>query len=55
MLPLTFTNGFEQRIGSGYDNYYFECYNIMHGKLISPQAINVNTVVDIICLEVMLF
>lgn len=42
-------------VGSGYDKYYFECYNTMYSKLISPQAMNVNTVVDIIFLEVMLF
>lgn len=55
MFSLTFTNGSEQRVCSGYDKYYFECYNIMHSKLISPQAMNINTVVDIIFLEVMLF
>lgn len=55
MFSLTFTNDSEQRIGSGYDKYYFECYDIMHSKLISPQAMNVNTVVGIIFLEVMLF
>lgn len=52
---MTFTNGSEQRVGSGYDKYYFECYNIAHSKLISPQAVNVNRVVDIIFLEVVLF
>lgn len=51
MLSLTFTNGSEQKIDSDYDKYYFECYN----TLISPQAMSVNTVVDIKCLEVMLF
>lgn len=55
MLSLTFTNGSEQKIGSGYDKYYFECYNVMRSTLISPQAMTVNTVVDIKCLEVMLF
>lgn len=55
MLSLTFTNGSEQKIGSGYDKNYFECDNIMHSTLISPQAMTVNTVVDIKCLEAMLF
>lgn len=55
MLSLTFTNGSEQKIGSGYDKYYFEWYNAMHSTLISPQAMTVNTVLDIKCLEVMLF
>ena len=55
MFSLTFTNGSEQSVGSGYDKDYFECYNIMHSKLISPQAPNVNRVVGIIFQEVMLF
>lgn len=55
MLSLTFINGSEQKNGSRYDKYYFECYNIMHSKLISPQAMTVNIVVDIKYLEVMLF
>lgn len=45
----------KQSVGLGYDKDYSECYRILHSKIISPQAVNVNRVVGIIFLEVMLF